>query len=70
MKTYKITVYDVKWNDTNYVNDWFEVYGDFENEESIDIESLLDEQDADCNEIEGRSDLRITNFEYTIEFEK
>ena len=63
MKTYKITVYDVKWNDTNYVNDWFEVYGDFENEESIDIESLLDEQDADCNEIEGRSDLRITNFE-------
>jgi hypothetical protein len=70
MKTYKITVYDVKWNDTNYVNDWFEVYGDFENEESIDIESLLDEQDADCNEIEGRDDLRITNFEYTIELEK
>ena len=26
-KTYKVVVYDIKWNDKNYKNDWFEIDG-------------------------------------------
>ena len=60
-----IKFYDVKWNDKNYHNDWFEVDG-FDIDEHIDIDSLLDEQDKDCNESEGRTDLAITHYEYKI----
>ena len=66
-KSYKVTFYDIKWNDKNYINDWFEVYGDYESEQSIDIESLLEQQDEDCNESENRDDLRITHYEHKIE---
>ena len=58
-------VYDIKWNDPNYINDWFEVSG-YE-DENIDIESLLDEQEVDCNQYEKRIDLRILKYEYRIE---
>ena len=66
---YKITIYNIKWNDTDYVNDWFEVYGDYESENSIDIESLVEQQIDDCNEDEDRDDLVITHYESKIELE-
>jgi len=69
-KSYKITIYNIKWNDTDYVNDWFEVYGDYESENSIDIESLVEQQIDDCNEDEDRDDLVITHYESKIELDK
>jgi hypothetical protein len=63
--SYRAIVYDIKWNDPNYINDWFEVSG--YDDENIDIESLLDEQEVDCNQYEKRIDLRILKYEYRIE---
>jgi hypothetical protein len=61
-----LRVYDIKWNDPTYVNEWFEV-GPYDMDE-IDIEgeveSQLEQQDADCNETENRTDLRIISYEY------
>jgi hypothetical protein len=61
-----LRVYDVKWNDPTYVNEWFEV-GPYDMDE-IDIEgeveSQLEQQDEDCNETENRTDLRIISYEY------
>ncbi len=61
-----LKVYDVKWNDSTYVNEWFEV-GPYDMDE-IDIEgeveSQLEQQDADCNESENRTDLKIISYEY------
>jgi len=61
-----LRVYDVKWNDSTYVNEWFEV-GPYDMDE-IDIEgeveSQLEQQDADCNETENRTDLRIISYEF------
>ena len=62
-----LKIYDVKWNDPTYVNEWFEV-GPYDDDEDIDIEgeieSQLEQQDADCNELENRTDLRIISYEY------
>lgn len=62
-----LKIYDVKWNDPTYVNEWFEV-GPYDDDEDIDIEgeveSQLDQQDADCNESQNRTDLRIISYEY------
>ena len=52
MKSYKITIYDLKWNDTDYQNDGFELWGDYESEEEIGIEAILDQHEDDCNEDE------------------
>jgi hypothetical protein len=68
MKSYKITFENIKWNDKDYQND-FDYCGDYESEQSIDIEAILDNHKDDCNEDEGRDDLRIVNCEYTIEVE-
>ncbi len=61
-----LRVYDIKWNDPTYVNEWFEV-GPYDMDE-IDIEgeveSQLEQQDADCNESENRTDLKIISYEY------
>jgi hypothetical protein len=67
-KSYKVVVYNVQWNDTNYQNDWFEIDG-YENE-NIDIESALDQQEQDCNEDEDRDDLRIKSYEHIIGLSK
>ena len=67
-KTYKVVVYDIKWNDKNYKNDWFEIDG-YENE-NIDIDAILDQQEQDCNEDEDRDDLRIKTYEHKIELSK
>lgn len=67
-KNYKVTVFDIKWNDENYINDWFEIDG-YENE-NIDIDAILDQQEIDCNEDEDRDDLRIKTYEYKIELSK
>lgn len=64
---YTITVYDIKWNDENYINDWFEISG-YENE-NIDIDSIIEQQEQDCNEDEDRDDLQITHYEYKIELD-
>ena len=65
---YKVIVYDIKWNDENYQNNWFEIEG-YENE-NIDIESILDQQEQDCNEDENRDELCIKTYEYKIELSK
>jgi hypothetical protein len=67
-KSYKLVVYNVQWNDTNYQNDWFEIDG-YENE-NIDIESALDQQEQDCNEDEDRDDLCIKSYEHIIGLSK
>ena len=58
-----LRVYDIKWNDPTYVNEWFEV-GPFDDEEDCDVEEQLQQQDDDCNESENRTDLRIISYEY------
>ena len=67
-----LKIYDVKWNDPTYVNEWFEV-GPYDDDEDIDIEgeveSQLDQQDADCNESQNRTDLRIISYEYEFVLE-
>ena len=67
-----LKIYDVKWNDPTYVNEWFEV-GPYDDDEEIDIEgeveSQLDQQDADCNESQNRTDLRIISYEYEFVLE-
>jgi hypothetical protein len=68
MKSYKVKIYNIKWNDTNYVNDWFEIDG-YENQ-NIDIDSILQQQEEDCNEDEDRDDLVITHYEHKIELSK
>jgi hypothetical protein len=67
-KSYKVVVYDIVWNDTNYQNNWFEIDG-YENE-NIDIDAILDQQEQDCNEDEDRDDLRIKTYEHKIELSK
>ena len=67
-KSYKVVVYDIVWNDTNYQNNWFEIDG-YENE-NIDIDAILDQHEEDCNEDENRDDLRIKTYEYKIELSK
>ena len=67
-KNYKVTIYDIKWNDESYINDWFEIDG-YESE-NIDIESILDQHEEDCNEDEDRDDLRIKTYEHKIELSK
>ena len=69
MKSYKITIYDLKWNDTDYQNDGFELCGDYESEEEIGIEAILDQHEDDCNEDEDRDDLEITHYEHKIELD-
>ncbi len=66
----KVTIYDIIWNDKKYKNDWFEVYGVYEvydEEYFVDLESLIELHENDCNSYENREDLKITNFEYKIE---
>ena len=61
-----LRVYDIKWNDPTYVNEWFEVgpYDMGEIDIEGEVESQLEQQDADCNESENRNDLRIISYEY------
>lgn len=66
-KGYKVVVYDIKWNDESYKNDWFEVSG-YENK-NIDIDAILDQHEEDCNEDEGRDDLCIKTYEHKIKIE-
>jgi hypothetical protein len=63
--SYRAIVYDIKWNDPNYINEWFEVAG-YE-DENIDIETIVDEQEVDCNQYLNRIDLSILTYKYRIE---
>ena len=61
-----LRVYDIKWNDPTYVNEWFEVgpYDMGEIDIEGEVESQLEQQDDDCNESENRTDLKIISYEY------
>ena len=60
-----IKVHGIEWNDKNYQNDWFEVDG-YCIDDHIDINETILQQEKDCNQIENRNDLVITNYSYTI----
>ena len=67
-----LKVFNVKWNDAEYVNEWFEI-GPYDNDEEIDIEgeveSQVEQQEDDCNETEERDDLKIISYEYEFVLE-
>ena len=65
----KIRIYDIRWNDKKYKNDWFEIFGEYESANQIDIETILELHEEDCNEDEDRDDLVITHYELKIENE-
>jgi hypothetical protein len=60
-----LRVFNIKWNDPTYINEWFEV-GPFDDDNDVDIEEQITQQEDDCNESEDRDDLKIISYEYDL----
>jgi len=63
-----LKVFNIKWNDNEYVNEWFEV-GPYVDETECDVEEQISQQEDDCNESEDRDDLEIISYEYEFVLE-